>query len=183
MKKKIIAIGIGMMLCAGLFTGCGKTEVKQDTVAASSSEEGKQEETAEEKELTGTIDEIKDFMFVVTDANNTPYSFTFEEKPEGLENVSNGDTVTVTYTLSCRSRILSDGNKSAFFPYLCRTFVQLHLPCQNTGTRRLLHQPHIRRVHLANACILSINKKYPEVYHYRAFFYLCHFFRINTPPR
>ena len=98
MKKKIIAIGIGMMLCAGLFTGCGKTEVKQDTVAASSSEEGKQEGTAEEKELTGTIDEKKDFMFVVTDANNTPYSFTFEEKPEGLENVSNGDTVTVTYT-------------------------------------------------------------------------------------
>ena len=79
--------------------------------------------------------------------------------------------------------ILSNGNKSAFFPYLCRTFVQLHLPCQNTGTRKLLHQPHIRRVHLANACILSINKKYPEVYHYRAFFYLCHFFRINTPPR
>lgn len=98
MKKKIIAIGIGMMLCAGLFIGCGKTEVKQDTVAASSSEEGKQEGTAEEKELTGTIDEIKDFMFVVTDANNTPYSFTFEEKPEGLENVSSGDTVTVTYT-------------------------------------------------------------------------------------
>ena len=98
MKKKIIVIGIGMMLCAGLFTGCRKTEVKQDTVAASSSEEEKQEGTAEEKELTGTIDEIKDFMFVVTDANNTPYSFTFEEKPEGLENVSSGDTVTVTYT-------------------------------------------------------------------------------------
>ena len=98
MKKKKIAIGLGMMLCAGLFTGCGKTEVKQDTVATSSSEEGKQEGTAEEKELTGTIDEIKDFMFVVTDANNTPYSFTFEEKPEGLENVSSGDTVTVTYT-------------------------------------------------------------------------------------
>ena len=25
-------------------------------------------------------------------------SFTFEEKPEGLENVSNGETVTVKYT-------------------------------------------------------------------------------------
>ena len=51
-----------------------------------------------EKELTGTIDEIKDFQFVIIDDENTPYSFTFEEKPEGLENVSNGDTVTVRYT-------------------------------------------------------------------------------------
>ena len=99
MKKKIIAIGIGMMLCAGLFTGCGKTEVKQDTVAASSSEEGKQEGTAEEKELTGTIDEIKDFMFVVTGEDGTCYEFTFdEEKPEGLDSVNVGDKVTVTYT-------------------------------------------------------------------------------------
>lgn len=65
------------MLCAALFAGCGR---------------------AEEKELTGTIDEIKDFMFVITDENDTPYSFTFEEKPEGLENVSEGDTVIVKYT-------------------------------------------------------------------------------------
>ena len=115
MKKKIIAIGIGMMLCAGLFTGCGKTEVKQDTVAASSSEEGKQEGTAEEKELTGTIDEIKDFMFVVTDANNTPYSFTFEEKPEGLENVSSGDTVTVTYTGTISEVDPFEGEDDAIF--------------------------------------------------------------------
>ena len=90
MKKKLITILMGLMLSAGLIGGCGQTN--------NSSESVKQEETAEGKELTGTIDEIKDFMFVVTDANNTPYSFTFEEKPEGLENVSNGDTVTVKYT-------------------------------------------------------------------------------------
>ena len=48
--------------------------------------------------MTGTIDEIKDFMFVVTDAKDTPYSFTFDEKPEGLDNVSAGDTVIVKYT-------------------------------------------------------------------------------------
>lgn len=94
MKKKLIAIVMGMVFWAGLFGGCGQTEVKQDNAITNSSEEG----TAEEKELTGTIDEIKDFMFVVTDENDTPYSFTFEEKPEGLENVSNGDTVTVKYT-------------------------------------------------------------------------------------
>ena len=98
MKKKLITIVMGMVFWAGLFGGCGQTEVKQDNVITNSSEEGKEEGTAEEKELTGTIDEIKDFMFVVTDENDTPYSFTFEEKPEGLENVSNGDTVTVKYT-------------------------------------------------------------------------------------
>lgn len=52
----------------------------------------------EEKELTGTIDDIKDFMFVVTDDKDTPYSFTFDEKPDGLENVVSGDKVTVKYT-------------------------------------------------------------------------------------
>ena len=72
MKKKLITILMGLMLSAGLIGGCGQTN--------NSSESVKQEETAEGKEVTGTIDEIKDFMFVVTD------------------NVSNGDTVTVKYT-------------------------------------------------------------------------------------
>ena len=90
MKKKLITILMGLMLSAGLIGGCGQTN--------NSSESVKQEKTAEGKELTGTIDEIKDFMFVVTDKNGTSYGFTFEEKPEGLENVSNGDTVTVKYT-------------------------------------------------------------------------------------
>ena len=69
MKKKLMTIVICTMLCAALFAGCGQ---------------------AEEKELTGTIDEIKDFMFVITDENDTPYSFTFEEKPEGLRMSAKG---------------------------------------------------------------------------------------------
>lgn len=105
MKKKLVAIVAGTMLCAGLLVGCGQKEnVPENTVTESSEFEGQKETTAEpeesteEKELTGTIDEIKDFMFVITDENDTAYSFTFEEKPEGLENVSNGETVTVKYT-------------------------------------------------------------------------------------
>ena len=90
MKKKLITVLMGLMLSAGLIGGCGQTN--------NSSESVKQEETAEGKELTGTIDEIKDFMFVVTDKDGTSYGSTLEEKPEGLENVSNGDTVTVKYT-------------------------------------------------------------------------------------
>ena len=96
MKKKLIAMVVSIMCCAALLGGCGQTEGKQDNTTASSSEAEQQEET--EKELTGTIDEIKDFMFVVTDAKDTPYSFTFDEKPEGLDNVSAGDTVIVKYT-------------------------------------------------------------------------------------
>lgn len=92
------------MLCAGLFAGCGQSDTKQDKAAGT--ENAKQTETRdegekdsqEEKELTGTIDDIKDFMFVVTDDKDTPYSFTFDEKPDGLESVASGDKVTVKYT-------------------------------------------------------------------------------------
>ena len=48
--------------------------------------------------ISGTIDDIKDFMFVVNDDKDTPYSFTFDEKPDGLESVASGDKVTVKYT-------------------------------------------------------------------------------------
>lgn len=105
MKKKLVAIVAGTMLCAGLLAGCGQKEnVPENTVTESSESEGQKETTAEpeesteEKELTGTIDEIKDFMFVITDNDDTPYSFTFDKKPKGLENISNGDTVIVKYT-------------------------------------------------------------------------------------
>ena len=105
MKKKLITIVIGAMLCAGLFAGCGQSNTKQDKAAAGT-ENAKQADTKdegdkdsqEEKELTGTIDDIKDFMFVVTDDKDTPYSFNFDEKPDGLESVASGDKVTVKYT-------------------------------------------------------------------------------------
>lgn len=104
MKKKLITIVIGAMLCVGLFAGCGQSDTKQDKAAGT--ENAKQAETRgegendsqDEKELTGTIDDIKDFMFVVTDDKDTPYSFTFDEKPDGLEGVASGDKVTVKYT-------------------------------------------------------------------------------------
>ena len=105
MKKKLITIVIGAMLCAGLFAGCGQSDTKQDKAAAGT-ENAKQADTRdegekdsqEEKELTGTIDDIKDFMFVVTDDKDIPYSFTFDEKPDGLESVASGDKVNVKYT-------------------------------------------------------------------------------------
>ena len=96
--KKFLGIVVSVMLCMGLLMGCGKTDSKEAGSAAGSSALASQEENTEEKELTGTIEDIKDFMFDITDESGACYSFTFDKKPEGLENVSNGDNVTVKYT-------------------------------------------------------------------------------------
>ena len=54
--------------------------------------------TDTEQTVTGTIDEIKDFMFIVTDDSGNSYEFSFDTKPDGLDNVQAGDQVKVTYT-------------------------------------------------------------------------------------
>ena len=84
MKKKLTMMILLTAITASLIAGCG-TNGKEDAEDAS--------------EFTGTLDEVKDFMFVVTDASGSSYAFTFEnEKPEGLDKVKVGDKVTVTYT-------------------------------------------------------------------------------------
>ena len=56
-------------------------------------------ESGEEKTLTGTLDEVKDFMIVVTDEKGDSYALTFEgSAPEGLDEQEVGTQVTVTYT-------------------------------------------------------------------------------------
>ena len=90
-------------MAASMMTGCG---AKSDNSGAAQQEattqqegtatEGQSEETST---FTGTLDEVKDFMFIVTGEDGTCYEFTFdEEKPEGLDSVNVGDKVTVTYT-------------------------------------------------------------------------------------
>lgn len=85
MRKKLICL---LMVFLLLFTaGCG---------AQSKTEK---EENGGEKTLTGTLDEVKDFMFVVTDSNGDSYPIAFgDEKPEGLAEQKIGSKVTVTYT-------------------------------------------------------------------------------------
>lgn len=94
MKKTLMLLACTALLAASL-TACGsKPAEKTDTGSASSSDSA----TAESK-LSGTLDEKKDFMFVVTDEKGAAYEFTFDAsaKPEGLDDVSEGDSVTVTY--------------------------------------------------------------------------------------
>lgn len=117
MKKRYALLLTGL-LTLSLAAGCGtKTDNAGETSAPAVSESQAAESTeqtaesteqtadvqntadqGEEKTITGTIDEIKDFMFIITDESGAAYEFSFETAPEGLENVADGDTVKVTYT-------------------------------------------------------------------------------------
>lgn len=50
--------------------------------------------------ITGTISELEDLMFTLTDHNNKPYGFHFDKNniPEGYTDFKNGDRVKVTYS-------------------------------------------------------------------------------------
>lgn len=94
MKKTLLLLACTALLAASL-TACGsKPAENTDTGSASSSDSA-----SAESKLSGTLDEKKDFMFVVTDEKGAAYEFTFDAsaKPEGLDDVSEGDSVTVTY--------------------------------------------------------------------------------------
>ncbi len=112
MKKRILTMLLVLMVSAGVMVGCSQHSIQdadaggmsiqqsevieEDNVEA---EDAKPEKTEQEvSEVKGTMDEIKDFMFTVTDDDKVSYAFTFEEKPEGLKEVSVGDKVIVKYT-------------------------------------------------------------------------------------
>lgn len=84
----LVALVLALTVC--LAAGCGKG--KEETSAGA--------DAAETATLTGTLDEVKDFMFTVTDDAGEAYVFSLEgsDKPQGLDDVAAGDTVTVTYT-------------------------------------------------------------------------------------
>lgn len=85
MKEKIFVVLTMLLVSAFATVGCsGKTEKKEADAQASA--------------VSGVVEEIKDFMFIITDDNQVSYALPFEEKPEGLDEVSVGDKVTVTYT-------------------------------------------------------------------------------------
>ena len=78
MKKKVVMMVVTMAMAAAMMTGCG---AKGDTAVPDHTQES---QTADASTMSGTLDEVKDFMFVVTDAQGASYAFTFDgEKPAG----------------------------------------------------------------------------------------------------
>lgn len=93
MKQVKMLILVVLAVAVVSFAGC--TSSHSAAAPAGSSQAMTQNENS--GHLTGTIGEIKDFMFVVTDQDGNAYSFQFETKPEGLDDVADGDEVTVDY--------------------------------------------------------------------------------------
>lgn len=70
-----------------------ETTIQETTMEIGSKPDGT------ESTITGTISDIKDFMFIITDENDIAYALGFDgQAPEGLASVKEGDTVIVTYT-------------------------------------------------------------------------------------
>ena len=109
MNKKILMLLV--ILTVSVIVGCSKVTGQEDSETSVSiiQSEGMDDEPTpsdrdqnavdeDASELIGKVDEIKDFMLIVTDDDNVSYAFTFEEKPEGLDKIAVGDRVLVTYT-------------------------------------------------------------------------------------
>lgn len=106
MKKKFFAV-LGTASILALATACSPQKAPETTAVETAAEAGQTEESSEkaaegsqaESSVSGTICEIKDFMFTV-ETDSAAYAFSFDPKnpPADLKNVKDGDSVTVTYS-------------------------------------------------------------------------------------
>ena len=101
MKRRFLAmlfvsvVGLSVMMGCSQDANNGSNEVVQEESTVATTDE---ESTEAVSEVVGVVEEIKDFMFIVTDDNNMSYAFTHDEKPEGMNGVAIGDRVLVRYT-------------------------------------------------------------------------------------
>lgn len=88
--------GMASSAASTMMTSTAVSEIESTSSVPSAEKDMSSEK---ESSITGTISDIKDFMFVLTDESGTDYALSFEgEKPEGLSSVQDGDTVVVVYT-------------------------------------------------------------------------------------
>ena len=102
MKKLVLmsAVLATMALASACSSGAKEATAKSavETKAEVAETTKAEAMNADEQELVGTISDIKNVMFNVTDDKGTTYSFTFDaEAPKGLDTVKDGDKVKVTF--------------------------------------------------------------------------------------
>ena len=98
MNKKIVMLLVILTVSVSVISGCSKVTGQEDLETPVNIIQSEVMEDEDTSEVTGKVEEIKDFMFIITDDDNVSYAFTFEEKPESLDEIAVGDRVLVTYT-------------------------------------------------------------------------------------
>ena len=94
--KKILRLGL-LLTALFMLTACGKDSAKEPekTEPVLDTEADK---PADCKEVTGALVEKKDFMFTIECEDGAFYALSFEEKPEGYDDLQEDDVILVEYT-------------------------------------------------------------------------------------
>ena len=113
MKKQFTILLVTMGIMSAVFAGCGKEETGTQPPAVPESgvetqvggETGNQADTQEPeisagdtKTVSGTLEEKKDMLFIITTDDGEAYSIGFETAPEGYDQLKAGDSVVMEYT-------------------------------------------------------------------------------------
>lgn len=91
MNKRIFSLFLALILALSL-CACGS---KNDKPAAEGSSAASSE--VQGSTIAGTVDEVKDFMFVIDAEDGCFYAFDTASLPEGTQSPAVGDKVVITY--------------------------------------------------------------------------------------
>lgn len=96
MKKTLISLILVFGMALSL-SACGDGDKKPAESDASGSASASEPVEAEGKTVSGRVDEVKDFMFVIEAEDGCFYAFDTDKLPEGTEVPGYADLVTITY--------------------------------------------------------------------------------------
>lgn len=92
MKTRVISLFLALMMAFALVSCGTKSEAPADAPAAEASQ-------SDAQSVSGTVDEVKDFMFVIEAEDGCFYAFDYDKAnaPEGFDNVAVGASITIHY--------------------------------------------------------------------------------------
>lgn len=98
MKKTLISLLLVFAMALSLCACGGKND--KPAVDPDASEVGSASSVeVQGSEIVGTVDEVKDFMFVIEAEDGCFYAFDYDKAnaPEGFDNVAVGASITINY--------------------------------------------------------------------------------------
>ena len=101
-KNNILGLTVAIITASMIFIGCQNTETSSGDSTGSSNgstvtESSMSDDDNDVQSISGTISDIRDMQFVL-EVDDKAYLFSYDSKPEDLDNIKDGDKVKVNYT-------------------------------------------------------------------------------------